>query len=311
MVEIIFTQGEVTLRRMLSTEPLHIGRAPDNGLSLMDEQLSWYHAIIWLEGGRVWIRDLSSKNGTFINDERLRDSGTATDDDRIRLGLRIQVRVRGLAATAPLQCYALEDLSRKVRHMLKVGVLSPEQARELGIALPGPLTLAAGGGLSMAVGDSRVSLRIGKPFEGTDGGTLRVVAASQSRHRTMGAHDEPYPYRLTVRLDGPRGPEAVLLDRQTTDKHQLFSEHRVILLYLLARQLKADLSAGRPPEESGWCDNDDIMLGIWGKGTRSTSKLAVLIHRVRKEITQAGFDHRFLEKQRKVLRARLVDVVIL
>ncbi len=212
---------------------------------------------------------------------------------------------------AALDGHALEDLGLQVRHMLAVGSLGPEQAAALDIALPGSLTLTASGALSLTVDGEVRSLALKEVFEDANGKPLRVVAVPQIHHRTLGAHDEPYPYRLTVRLNGPRGSEATLLDRQTGDQHQIFSEHRVILLYLLVRQLKADREAGRPPEESGWCDNDDIILGIWGKGAKAGGRLAVLIHRVRKEITRAGFDHRFLEKERKILRARLLDVEML
>ena len=89
------------------------------------------------------------------------------------------------------------------------------------------------------------------------------------------------------------------------------SENRVILLYQLVKQVQADLAAGRPPEESGWCDDDEIASGVWGRGEHTSSgKMAVLLHRIRKEITQAGFDHRFLEKERKIMRIRLLDVAL-
>ncbi|MFT5681402.1 MAG: hypothetical protein ACI8RZ_002308 [Myxococcota bacterium] len=39
--------------------------------------------------------------------------------------------------------------------------------------------------------------------------------------------------------------------------------------------------------------------------------MAVLVHRIRKEFTQVGFEHRFLEKERKIIRARLIDIEIL
>jgi hypothetical protein len=69
-------------------------------------------------------------------------------------------------------------------------------------------------------------------------------------------------------------------------------------------------AAGRAAVELGWCDDDELAMGIWGRGERASSALPVLVHRLRKELELAGFDADFLEKARRVLRARLVDVVL-
>ncbi|MBS1521823.1 MAG: FHA domain-containing protein [Bacteroidetes bacterium] len=56
--------------------PIRIGRADDNDIVLPDKApddrtVSRKHAEIYFEGGRYWVKDLGSTNGTFLNDTRL------------------------------------------------------------------------------------------------------------------------------------------------------------------------------------------------------------------------------------------------
>ena len=127
---------------------------------------------------------------------------------------------------------------------------------------------------------------------------------------TLGQLDEPWPYRLVVRLAGPRGAEADLFDRATRRNHRITAENRVALLYLLVTKVLEDRVAGRTGEDAGWCHDGELEGGIWGKGQLSLSTMPVLLHRLRGEIDKAGFDSGFLEKGRRVLRLRLVDVVL-
>ena len=52
-------------------QPITLGRDPKNALVLRDEGISQVHAEVRLEGTRLHLRDLGSKNGTFVNDERI------------------------------------------------------------------------------------------------------------------------------------------------------------------------------------------------------------------------------------------------
>ena len=44
-----------------------IGRADDADVQLAEAEVSRHHAVLFREGGRVWIADLGSANGTTIN----------------------------------------------------------------------------------------------------------------------------------------------------------------------------------------------------------------------------------------------------
>jgi ABC transport system ATP-binding/permease protein len=50
---------------------IHLGRDPDCGLSTPDPSLSRRHAEIFLQGGEVFVRDLGSANGTWIDGQQL------------------------------------------------------------------------------------------------------------------------------------------------------------------------------------------------------------------------------------------------
>ena len=63
-----------------------VGRAPDASVWLEAAGVSRYHARIRLEGEQAVIEDLSSKNGTFVNGERLPGPYLLSDGDQIRVG---------------------------------------------------------------------------------------------------------------------------------------------------------------------------------------------------------------------------------
>ena len=67
---------------------LTIGRAPENDLTLDSPKVSREHAVISFQGGRWFIEDRGSYNGTYVNGQRL-TSGAAHPlhhADRIAVG---------------------------------------------------------------------------------------------------------------------------------------------------------------------------------------------------------------------------------
>lgn len=64
---------------------LSIGRAPDNQLPVGDPMVSSRHARIFIQGGEYIIEDLASRNGTFVNDQRV-TAQRLQNGDRIRIG---------------------------------------------------------------------------------------------------------------------------------------------------------------------------------------------------------------------------------
>ena len=65
--------------------PLTIGRAPDNGLVLVDSRASRHHARLYGRRGALVLTDLGSTNGSWVNDRRI-DEMALGEGDQIRIG---------------------------------------------------------------------------------------------------------------------------------------------------------------------------------------------------------------------------------
>ena len=63
-----------------------IGRSGTADVHLTNDDVSRQHALLWREAGTIWMVDLGSANGTFVNEERLDDVMDLLDGDRITLG---------------------------------------------------------------------------------------------------------------------------------------------------------------------------------------------------------------------------------
>jgi FHA domain len=78
---------DANIERELDSTPVTIGRAPDNDLSIdADEFASVHHARIEPRRDGVWLRDLESTNGTFVNGVKLNRSQKLVPGDVIRVG---------------------------------------------------------------------------------------------------------------------------------------------------------------------------------------------------------------------------------
>lgn len=68
-----------------------IGRHPDNTFAIDDDFVSGAHAEILFEGGRWWLQDLDSTNGTLVNGQPVRNRVRITGGDMIQFG-RVRFR---------------------------------------------------------------------------------------------------------------------------------------------------------------------------------------------------------------------------
>lgn len=72
--------------RTLSTDPVTIGRDAEASVQILDRSASRFHAEVFPVGGMYFVRDLDSKNGTYVNDERLEDEELIREGDVIKIG---------------------------------------------------------------------------------------------------------------------------------------------------------------------------------------------------------------------------------
>ncbi len=76
-----FVEGGRQLRRIaLAQLPFRVGRLPDLDLPLASDSVSKEHAEIFLRGSSLWVRDLGSKNGTLVNNERVTEASLHEGD---------------------------------------------------------------------------------------------------------------------------------------------------------------------------------------------------------------------------------------
>jgi pSer/pThr/pTyr-binding forkhead associated (FHA) protein len=70
---------------VLSERPITIGRNPDSDVVLIDEKVSRIHCGIRLWDGEYYLKDLKSRNGTFVNGRRI-EVATLKPGDQVRIG---------------------------------------------------------------------------------------------------------------------------------------------------------------------------------------------------------------------------------
>ena len=69
-----------------------IGRSPGNTIVFDDEYVSNEHTLISLRGGRWWLEDLGSRNGTLLNDLQLDTVTVLSAGDVVTIG-RTRLRI--------------------------------------------------------------------------------------------------------------------------------------------------------------------------------------------------------------------------
>src|SRR5205807_7456935 len=106
----------------LDVDRVTIGRIEDNDVSVAsDDEASRLHAVIERLAGGWCVRDLSSRNGTFVNGERVSGDRPLRAGDEIRIGrtrmvLRAQAEVDDSRRTAGAE--PAPDLTRRERDVL-------------------------------------------------------------------------------------------------------------------------------------------------------------------------------------------------
>ncbi|KQQ39922.1 hypothetical protein ASF61_03660 [Duganella sp. Leaf126] len=101
-VEILARNGEVLHRHKVATLPIRIGRGYDNDVILDDAHSAAAHAIVDLDDdGKLLLRDLGSKNGTFAHGKRA--SSTVVEGNTVmRLG-HTRLRIRSADFPVPAE----------------------------------------------------------------------------------------------------------------------------------------------------------------------------------------------------------------
>lgn len=138
------------------------------------------------------------------------------------------------------------------------------------------------------IGDTAIQLRVTSP---------RGAGTGQENRVTQ--HDQPgNPYNATVWYGHDVPDQATFTAVDGSARTTLTAERRVALVYVLASKLRADRLAGRPQEEQGWCTDDDVGIGVWGRQwwNQRPGRLNVLVHRVRRVLESHQINPDCLQK---------------
>ncbi len=96
----VFKDGQ-PLKTINAELPVVIGRGTDSTLTIKHPLLSRKHCEVYKENGQVFVKDLASLNGTFVNEARVETSLLLTSGSQLKLGaVEIQVSFDGGAVSA-------------------------------------------------------------------------------------------------------------------------------------------------------------------------------------------------------------------
>ena len=100
MAEVVVElDGQEVVRVPLKDQKTIIGRDQTADVYLENRALSRKHAQLEKRGAGIWIRDLESQNGTYVNGERILEPIPLSSDDSIQLG-RYDVYIEGVKEAA-------------------------------------------------------------------------------------------------------------------------------------------------------------------------------------------------------------------
>lgn len=256
-----------------------VGRAGSCALRLEQRHVSGEHATLIWTGGRWEVRDLGSRNGTWVDGRKLNPGEVVTVSQGARLAFGDMDDPWELAEAGPPAALA-EDLKGGDLRSAQDGILALPDEEHPEVVVYADATgrwmLEQGDQAHRPVVDEEVVTAGGQPWrirvpdrhEGT--ATMHVTATLEAVSLRFAVSRDEEHVQVTVIF---RGEEMGIEAR----------EHWYTLL-TLARQRQED--AEQPPSEQGWIERDDLlrMLGV------DSNALNVAIYRARRQLQAAGVE---------------------
>lgn len=165
---------------------LIVGRGPTAHIRLPDDYASREHGRFEMREDELWMVDLESRNGIFVNGERLLDEIRLDESDEVRIGRSVMIPRRALGeAVATIQKRQnLEESHTK--DLGPEGIQFVEPALELGFRLS-KLVAISGMGMLFDAKDAksgnRVAFKILRPDRATEANVARAVEEAKSLTR--------------------------------------------------------------------------------------------------------------------------------
>jgi DNA-binding CsgD family transcriptional regulator len=140
----------------IDESPFLVGRTDDCSLKLQAEFISRKHAEIVRRGSDLFLRDLKSTNGTFINNRRIKEEEKLRSEDIIHFG-NIMFRVIKNTEAGKLRIQATSQLKIpfKVKSFMDHYSISRREEEVLFYLLQGKSTKAIGDILCISEGTAK------------------------------------------------------------------------------------------------------------------------------------------------------------
>lgn len=272
-----------------------VGRAPTCALHVPDRSVSGEHAIIWWDGERWLIRDLASRNGTFVNDERLSPEARAPLQvgAQLRFGLSHQ-RYKMVSAAPPgMTATDMENGEELVEADGQLAFPDPDAPLAVVFQVRSGLWRMEAGGVAVDVKD------------------LQVVRVAGRQWRL----NLPEPLMATPHMDAPASLRGVRLQFNVSQDE----EH----VHVVAKSPVGEVDLGTPVHNymlltlararlsgDGWTYVDELTRAL----RVSTSELNQHVFRARRQAAKSGLlDANALIERRtdsRQLRIGVSDLVI-
>jgi hypothetical protein len=122
---VLLSEGLTGKTFELKPELTTVGRLPDNALQIPEASVSSHHCEIQMRGNDLFVRDLDSTNGTFINGEKIKE-GVVKPGQILRLGMvdmRLETGDAQAAASAAASQKKLLEQTRVIPKGVKLDEL--------------------------------------------------------------------------------------------------------------------------------------------------------------------------------------------
>jgi Nif-specific regulatory protein len=121
--------------RLVPGRAVTIGRAPTNQIVIKEEQASRHHAEIYLEEGKWILRDLASRNGTAIGNDRIYGDNPLKPGDIIRIARTQLAYVHDLSQAYEESTIHSPALGKETVLGFEVAQPVPKPSRDTGAVL--------------------------------------------------------------------------------------------------------------------------------------------------------------------------------
>ncbi|NCG19985.1 MAG: FHA domain-containing protein [Rhodobacterales bacterium] len=68
---------------------LELGRSEDNLVVIVDDGVSRFHARLLFDNGSLWLQDSGSRNGVYVNEERVTQHRALKVGDKLRIAKHV------------------------------------------------------------------------------------------------------------------------------------------------------------------------------------------------------------------------------